>query len=316
MTWAPDPEAFVRDLEAKPSMLRALAATLEADPWEAVRGLGRVVILGMGSSRFAAVPVAARMRAHGIDAVAEYASTTIPQPGGPGTLAVGVSAGGATAETVHALERHRRAGSTTIAVTNSAGGPLAEIAEHHLPMLAGEEGGAVACRSFQHTLVLLLAWQDLQVAVAATRHAAEATEDLLTRRDAWLPVAVEELGATGRQFLLAPDARSSSAAQGALMFREGPRSHAVACETGDWLHVDVYLTKPLDYRALLFAGSRFDGEVLRWLDERGGRVIAVGADAAGAVETVRYRHDGDEIVALLTETLVAELVAAALWRLA
>ena len=54
------------------------------------------------------------------------------------------------------------------------------------------------------------------------------------------------------------------------MFREGPRMQADACETGDWLHVDVYLTKPIDYRALVFAGSRFDPDVVRWIDAASG----------------------------------------------
>ena len=38
------------------------------------------------------------------------------------------------------------------------------------------------------------------------------------------------------------------------MVREGPRRAADGCETGDWNHVDVYLTKTLDYRALMFTG--------------------------------------------------------------
>jgi len=313
MTWSPDPDAFVRDLEAKPAALRALAEMLATDPWRSLANHERVVIIGMGSSRFAAMPVAARLRARGVDAVAEYASSTIAQPGGPGTLAIGVSAGGTTPETVEALARHRVAGSTTVAVTNVDAGPLLEAAAHALPMRAGEETGGVACRSFQHTLALLLALRDAHRAADATRRAADATEELLARRDAWLPSAVELLGSTDRQFLLAPDARSSSAAQGALMFREGPRSHADACETGDWLHVDVYLTKPLDYRALLFAGSRFDADVLRWLEERGGRALVVGAAVVGGAQTLRYHDDDDETVALLTETLVAELIAASLW---
>lgn len=314
MTWSPDPDAFVRDLEAKPGALRSIADMLASDPWGSLAEHARVVITGMGSSRFAAMPVAARLRARGIDAVAEYASTTVARPGGSGMLAIGVSASGSTPETVEALARHREAGSSTVAVTNADAGPLAETAAHRLPLGAGVEAGGVACRTFQHTLALLLAIGDARAASDATRRAADATEDLLARRDAWLPAAVELLEGTGRQFLLAPDARSSSAAQGALMFREGPRSQADACETGDWLHVDVYLTKPLDYRALLFAGSRFDAEVLRWLEERDGRALVVGGEVAGAARTLRYPGDDDETVALLTETLVAELVAAELWR--
>ena len=316
MSWRPDPDAFLRDLEAKPATLRSFAGAVASDLWRDLLGGRRIVMIGMGSSRFAAMPVAARLRAIGIPAVAEYASTTVPQAGGTGTLAIGVSAGGTTPETVGAIERHRAAGSLTVAVTNTAGGPLVEAAEHHLAMQAGHETGGVACRSFQHTIALLLAMADGPRVPDAIRRAADATEDLLARREDWLPAATALLGETGRQFVLAPDARSSSAAQGALMFREGPRSQADASETGDWLHVDVYLTKPLDYRTLLFAGTPFDVEVLRWIAERGGQAFVVGREVPGATRTLRYRHDEDELVALLTETIVAELVAAELWRLA
>ena len=53
------------------------------------------------------------------------------------------------------------------------------------------------------------------------------------------------------------------------MLREGPRRAADGCETGDWNHVDVYLTKTLDYRALVFTGSRFDADAVQWMRERG-----------------------------------------------
>lgn len=42
------------------------------------------------------------------------------------------------------------------------------------------------------------------------------------------------------------------------MIWEGPRRRAESCETGDWGHIDVYLTKTLDYRALVYTGSRYD----------------------------------------------------------
>jgi fructoselysine-6-P-deglycase FrlB-like protein len=270
----------------------------------------------MGSSRFAALPVVSRLRATGVDATAAYASAGVADPGGPGTLAIAVSASGTTPETVEALARHRDAGSSTVAITNAASSPLEAIAQLHLPLLAGDESGGVACRSFQHALALLLALLDPAAAAAAVRGAADATEDLLTRRSTWLEPAADLLGATGAAFLIAPDERASSVAQGALMLREGPRLHADACETGDWLHVDVYLTKPLAYRALLFSGSRFDADVARWIGDRGGAFIAVGAEVAGAAMTIRYPRDDDPDTVLLTETLVPELIAAHLWAAA
>jgi hypothetical protein len=181
-------------------------------------------------------------------------------------------------------------------------------------MFAGPETGGVACRSFQHTLALLLALLDPRAAADAAMGAAAASEDLLGRRDGWLPAAVELVTSTGVAFLIAPDARRSSAEQGALMLREGPRLQADACEAGDWLHVDVYLTKPLDYRAILFAGSGYDEAIMGWMRERGGSVLAVGADVPDATQTVRHPGDGDADVALLTEPLVPELIASTVWR--
>lgn len=99
------------------------------------------------------------------------------------------------------------------------------------------------------------------------------------------------------------------------MFREGPRRAADACESGDWSHVDVYLTKTLDYRALLFPGSAYDAQAMDWVGQRGSTVLSVGAEVEGAAAAIRYAHDDVPDVALLTETLVAELVAAHWWSL-
>lgn len=309
MTWAPDPDAFARDLEAKPAALRAFATSLDADPWRDVDRAGRIVMIGMGSSRFAALPVAAMLRAGGRNVVVERASAAVVAPSGPETLAIGISASGSTPETVGALARHRDGGSRTVAITNTDRSALADAADRHVPLEAGDESGGVACRTFQHTVAVLLGLLDPSRAATAVRGAADATEDLLDRRMSWLQDAVETLGDTGPLFMVAPQERISSAEQGALMFREGPRLPADACESGDWVHVDVYLTKPLAYRALLFTGSRFDDEVARWISERGGQFRAVGGP-----DGLRYRGDDDPDVALLTETLVPELIAADVWR--
>jgi glucosamine--fructose-6-phosphate aminotransferase (isomerizing) len=47
--------------------------------------------------------------------------------------------------------------------------------------------------------------------------------------------------------------------------------------------------------------------------ERGSRVLAVGGNMPGAEQVIRYRHDEGPDVALVTETLIAELVAANWW---
>ena len=54
----------------------------------------RVLFIGMGSSRYAALNAAAYLRSLGRDAYAEHASSGTPQPPDQGLLVVAISAGG------------------------------------------------------------------------------------------------------------------------------------------------------------------------------------------------------------------------------
>ena len=205
-----------------------------------------------------------------------------------------------------------------VALTDAPRSTIATLADFVIPLGAGEERGGVACRSFQHTQLLLraiearLGGRPVDLAALCER-VAEATQDLLDRRPEWLAKVADTLDGPDGVFLLAPAERLASAEQGALMIREGPRRASVGCETGDWSHVDVYLTKTLEYRALLFAGSPWDGEARDWLAKRGSTFVAVGAELPGARAIVRYAGDDDPEVAALGEVLVPELVAATWW---
>lgn len=314
-----NPDLFRADLERKPEVLAQLASALRAgDPWSG-SGIGsdsRIVMLGMGSSHYANAVAAARLRSCGVDAVAELASSDLLPPASPDTVVVAVSASGGSAETLDAVARY--AGRCpVVAMTNVEGSTITRDADHVVDMLAGVEEGGVACRSFQHTLAL---WLDLEMrlvgsidAPATVERSAQASADLLARREQWLPAfSAAAIGPQGTH-LVAPVRRLSSAQQGALMLREAPRLPAVACETGDWSHVDVYLTKTTDYRLVLFAGSRWEPELLRWVAERGSTLVAVGGAVDGAEASVRFDSDDDDDVRLLTEVLVPELLAASLW---
>ena len=306
-----DPALFRADLEAKPAALRALAAHLATHrPWDFVGETRRVVFLGMGSSRYAAQVAARRLRLAGLDASAEYASAEGAAPPSDDSLVVAISASGTSRETLDAVA----ALPSYVALTNDPESPLARRATQTVEMHAGAERGGVACRSFQHTQILLdaLAGRLTGGEPAPIVRAAEAAEDLLTRRPEWLARCGDLLKGDG-VFPIAPVERISSALQSALMFREGPRVPADGCETGDWSHVDVYLTKTLRYRALLFPGSRYDGQALEWLHRRGSTIVSVGGEAPGAAQVIRFRHDDDFRVRLWTETLIAELVAAEWW---
>ncbi|MFC6235677.1 hypothetical protein ACFPZL_11350, partial [Leucobacter soli] len=126
----------------------------------------------------------------------------------------------------------------------------------------------------------------------------------------WLAPVTEALTAPMGAWVLAPVERFSSSRQSALMMREVPRRPAFASETGDWSHVDVYLTKTQDYRALVYAGSAWDAQAIDWMTQRGSTWVSVAGELPGAAAAVRFPGDEDPRVAQLAEVLVAERVAA------
>ncbi|GAB3224626.1 SIS domain-containing protein [Mycolicibacterium hippocampi] len=316
------PDGFIADLRRKPEMLHRLAASLAAgNPWSSVvpDDVDRVVLLGMGSSAYASGVAAARMRAGGIVAAAELASSRLVPAWGPRTLVVAISASGGSVETLDALGRLPDS-VPTVALTNTARSDIAARCHAVVTMDADPEVGGVACRSYQHTLALLMALQchltgaDTVALAAAVDAAATASTHLLDTETDWCPVVTELLLGPAGSHLAAPAERLCSAQQGALMLREGPRRAAVGCETGDWSHVDVYLTKTTDYRLLVFSGSPWEQQLAEWTISRGSTVVGVGGEVPGARYTVRYPGDDNDDVALLAETLVPELIAARAWQ--
>ncbi|RZT15961.1 SIS domain-containing protein [Mycobacterium sp. BK558] len=316
------PDAFAADLTQKPDALARLALMLsERNPWADVvpADTTRVVLLGMGSSAYAGAVAAARLRSRGVVATAELASSSLLPAWGPGTLVVATSASGGSVETLDALTR-LPAGVTTVALTNTAGSALTGRCDRVVTLEAGVEAGGVACRSFQHTLALLLALEshlvgvDTSAVAASVDGAAAASAHLLEHESDWLPELSELLLGPSGTYLAAPAQRLCSAQQGALMLREGPRRPAAACETGDWSHVDVYLTKTTDYRLLVFSGSAWEPQLAEWTTARGSTVVGVGGDVPGAGRVLRYPGDTDDDIALLTEVLVPELIAARQWQ--
>lgn len=322
-----DPHAFRGDLELVPAQLGELADRIERGLDgldEAVRraaGCRRILVVGIGSSRYGADAVALRLRAGGVDVASVSASTRLLPAPSEDLVVVAVSATGRSAEVLTALESYRGTG-RLIAVTNDPASPLAAHADTTVPLHAGIERSGIACRTFRATFpvleTLLNAIAGVRASVftpAALRRAADATTALSATAQQWLPGLSDLLAGPDGAWVLAPVERLSSAQQSALMMREVPRRPAFASETGEWAHVDVYLTKTQDYRAVLFAGSPWDGQAVEWMRARGSRYATVGhviddAVRAGAELAIRFPDDDDDAVRMLTEPLVGELVAA------
>lgn len=317
-----NPDGFATDLARKPDVLSKLADSLaQRNPWSHIvpADVSRVVFLGMGSSAYAAGVAAARLRSRGVCAVSEIASSELLPQWGPGTLVVATSASGGSVETLDALERLGRS-QRTVALTNTPESAITAACDATVELLADPEVGGVACRSYQHTLALLLALEcrltDAPIGdlLAAIESAAVASDWLLSHELDWRPEISTLLLGQDETHLLAPAHRLSSAQQGALMFREGPRRSAIGCESGDWSHVDVYRTKNSDLRMLVFAGSQWEAQMAEWTGPRATKLVGAGGEVPTAAATVRYPGDHVDDVRLLTETLIPELVAARDWQ--
>ena len=304
------PGLFAADVHGAVGVLSEPPAELEALETLARRAR-RVLLLGMGSSRFAALDAATLLRSHGVEATAEMASTGLPQPSTPDTLVLAISATGGSAETVTAMRRHLGT-SMVVGLTGRVESPIGQEADICL-QIAGDGRSGVACASYRSTVALLQQVCGLLVPVpgpGTRERAAKTAAKVLAHSRDWLPQAVELL-APGPVHVLAPAERTGSAEQSALMLREVPRIPAYACETGDWSHVDVYLTTRPGYRALLY-----EGEVIEWATERGFPVVVAGGSLPGAALQIDLPGAEAPFVRPLVETLVAELIAAELWALA
>ena len=157
----------------------------------------------MGSSRFAALDAAARLRAAGLDAAAELASASSPSEPRAGTVAVLISNSGSTPEVLAAAERHR-AGSFVIALTGDPASrrwratptpcmPLvaerAEAAGIATPLLPVDRRGAGDARRPR---------RGPDARCRASPAAVPALEALLAGRDAWLSAAADVLDGGSR----------------------------------------------------------------------------------------------------------------------
>jgi len=317
-------EALRTDIDRAPQALTDLLEAYDApdgpmrslDPgW--LRGR-RVAFVGLGSSLFASMDAASALRANGVPALADFASTDGTPPSKDLVL-VAVSASGRTREVVDVARRHRGT-SLVIAVTNMPASPLAGAADVVLPLFAGVEASGISTLTYRATVVVLglLAGRfgipmadhgDLWDTVARLDVDSEG-ENLWMKRA--VDAAADLLDGAPSIDVIGPAARLGAVSQAALLLREGPRLPAHPWETADWLHTAVYLALP-GHRAVVFAGSPADGEVIDTILRRGGKVVIAGEASAEAPVALDLPA-GDPRLHMITQSLALDRLALELWR--
>jgi len=201
------------------------------------------------------------------------------EPQYDGVLWIALSQSGGSPDLVESTERARSAGATTIAMTNAAGSPLAQVADLHIDVMAGPERAVAATKSYTSELLaswlLINAWAggDGIPAMALPEHAQAVVE-----QGAGLEVApryrfVERLVTTGRGFAY-PTAREA-----ALKLMETSYLAAHAFSSADLMHGPLAMIdedRPVIAVVPFGAGGAAMQPVLDRLGERGADLLVEG----------------------------------------
>ena len=202
-------------------------------------------------------------------------------------LAVGISQSGRTPEIATVLDRYRRAGARTIAVTNEPDSPLASAASASVPLGAGLEEAVPATKTFtaQLAAMALLAealgpvpWGDADWRQLPDMVGAVLDDPAPAERTAAALGDVEELVVVGRGYLMCV------ALEAALKLREATGIRAEGWSAADFRHGPVTVARgDIPLLTVSAAGpAAADVEELAGQLERGGTRVLRLADRADA----------------------------------
>lgn len=318
-------------IEAEPELARAIlqdaraTGALAAEVAQAVRGSGRVVVTGCGTSEHAAMAVAAilgeALAQRGVargTVVARQAFEAALEPWPVGLL-IGVSHEAETAATVAALRVARGAGTRTALITANGAGPAASLIDARVitPLLD---------RSWCHTvgyLSPLLAGAAVAASLSGSpldaSRVASILGQVLAQRGDVLPVAAALRGA--QSFIVVGSGIDYVAARElALKIEEGVRLPAVARDTETELHghlvsatpttaliaviADPRSTKPRAERAtqLLLAANRLGMPTAAIVSSEAQDLVPAEATTAGRI-LVPALSGGDSVTSVAEAAL-------------
>jgi glutamine---fructose-6-phosphate transaminase (isomerizing) len=242
-----------------------------------------------------------------------------------GTTAIALSQSGRTPDVVTYLERARRNGAFTVALTNEPDSELASVAEAVLPLAAGCEHAVAATKTYLNQIAALgllasYAAGDGRRFAAGVRSAAEELGELLPileRRV--LPVAAA-FAFTGRMFVIGRGPEFASAREIALKLLETTRIAAEPLTATDLAHGPVAALDPMFPVWAIASDDETLSAVVegaRRAREAGATLIASGA-AADAVPDAAYRlplpNLGSRLLGPLLSVVPGQLFAWALAR--
>ena len=230
------------------------------------------------------------------------------------TLVIAISQSGQSPDLVHFATAAREANAYLIAMTNDSNSPLAQIAHHHFPLLAGPELAVAATKSYNAQLLisylLVCTWTGtkvnaMQIISEANRVATTAglVSDAVvnTKRD-------HEIVLLGRGFAY-PNAREA-----ALKIQETCKVSVQGLSTADYLHGPISaLTE--ETQVFIVAPSHLPAESIleatTKIRKTAGRIfwIGNGGTPAGDDIVLAGSNCDDEITSTLVDAIVLQRFA-------
>ena len=256
-------------------------------------GVDTVVLVGCGTSHYAASYAATAMESNGIHAEAVIASEYRERPHWDtgDTLIIAVTQSGETADTLTAMRAARRQGYRIMAVTNTVGSSITRLCDHSVFIRAGPEIGVAATKTFSTQVATLLlfgvALGEVRGTLSRTerRRQLEAIDALPGQLQAMLDAraVIDEIAAmatsASNHVFIGRALGLPVAREGALKLKEISYAHAEAFPAGELKHGPLALvTEETVVYALLTPGAEPERTVtnVKEVQARGATVVAIG----------------------------------------
>ena len=286
-------DAIERQLEQAAGPVARLARELEAQPREIVATLAR------GSSDHAAT-YAKYLFETRLGVLTASAAPSISSVYAAGShfrraLLLAISQSGRSPDLLAAASAAKRSGACVVALVNVEDSPLAELADHVIPLCAGEERSVAATKSF---IASLSAIAQLAARWSGDGKLLAALAGLPGQlRRAWAldwTAAVDRLKDQEHLYVVGRGLGFATALEAALKLKETCGLHAEAFSAAELRHGPMAIVRP-GFPVLAFAQADPTREgvtgVVRELAEAGADVLAAGLSVPGTLELPSLRAD-------------------------
>ena len=261
---------MLKEIHEQPTAIRSclrnrieeLSATIDIPELAGVSLDQGVQFVACGTSYHAALYGARLLQRHGVLAqcflASEYDPTQLPVP--DGTVVIGVSQSGETADTLGALRKANRVGAETLAITNVVESSIVRESDYTMYIRAGPEIGVAATKTFGSQVVALamlaavLTDSVSHELLEALRGLPDHIQQILDRSSA--AELAEKYVDADAYFFIGRGGNVPVALEGALKMKEITYKHAEGFAAGELKHGPLALvTENTPVIALVTAGN-------------------------------------------------------------